>query len=114
MEYATFDQVKTLVEMQGNIANGKLDSIRQDVCRVEDKVDDLKAFVQTQLADQEICAAELDDRVKVLEEPAHEEATKRKLIKGWKSAMLVILGVIGTCVGITAGVLGVLAAFHLL
>lgn len=88
MEYATFDQVKTLVEMQGNIANGKLDSIRQDVCRVEGKVDDLKAFVQTQGADLEICSAELDDRVKALEEPAQEKATRRKLIKGWKGALI--------------------------
>jgi hypothetical protein len=92
MEYATFDQVKTLVEMQGNIANGKLDSIRQDVCRVEGKVDDLKVSMQTQGADLEICNAEMDDRVKALEGPAHEKATRKKLVSSWKTALIVFEG----------------------
>jgi tetrahydromethanopterin S-methyltransferase subunit B len=92
MEYATFDQVKTLVEMQGNIANGKLDSIRQDVCRVEGKVDDLKAFVQTQGADLEICSAELEERVTVLEQPVQEKAARKKLIGSWKGAVIGLFG----------------------
>jgi len=43
-QYATFEAVKTLIELQGESVNGKLDTIRLDVKRVEGKVDEIRAF----------------------------------------------------------------------